>query len=193
MYDSTQGKVGYISALIATQTLLGAVAMEVNDIVSGKEPRNLDPTSEYGKRNWLAAFLKGGSLGLYGDFLFAETSGYGQSFLGALGGPMVGLVDDTFKLTQGNIMQAMREGPESTDFGAELTKFAKSYTPGSSLWYAKAALDRNVFFQMQEYFSPGYIDRMKDRAAERNGTQYWWDPKDRVPDQAPNLEAAVGE
>jgi hypothetical protein len=191
MYSTTRGKAGYMAALIAAQTLLGAVAMELGDIVSGKDPRNLDPRDEFGTRNWVAAVLKGGSLGIYGDFLFAETSGYGQSLLGTLGGPMAGFIEDVDDLVRGNIMQAMRD--EDTDLGAEITKFVKAYTPGSSLWYTKAALDRNVFFQMQEYFSPGYVDRMKDRARERNGTTYWWEPGDRAPERAPDLEAAAGE
>jgi hypothetical protein len=192
MYSTTRGKAGYMAALIAAQTLLGAVAMELGDIVSGKDPRNLDPEDKFGTRNWVAAVLKGGSLGIYGDFLFAETSGYGQSLLGTLGGPMAGFIEDVDDLTRGNIMQAMNPDEEA-NFGADFVKFAKAYTPGSSLWYTKAATDRLIFFQLQEYFSPGYVDRMKDRARERNGTTYWWDPKDRAPERAPDLEAAGGE
>lgn len=174
LYSSTSGKAGYLATLLAAQTLMGAVALEINDILSGRNPRNLNPLGEHGARNWLAAVLKGGSLGLYGDFLFADTTDYGRSLLGAVAGPAAGALEDVDDLTRGNIIQAMRG--EDTHFGAEATRFARGYTPGSSLWYAKAALDRLVFHQLQEYFSPGYLDRAKDRARERYGTSYWWDP-----------------
>lgn len=191
MYSTTRGRAGYIATLVAAQTVMGAVAMEVNDIISGKDPRNLDPTEANGARNWLAALLKGGSLGLYGDFLFAETTQYGQSLLGAAAGPAAGFIEDVDDLTRGNIMQAMRG--EDADVGAEAVKFARGYTPGSSLWYAKASLDRLVFHQMQEYFSPGYLSRMKNRARETQGTTYWWNPGDMPGEaRAPDLERVAG-
>lgn len=191
MYSTTRGRAGYIATLVAAQTVMGAVAMEVNDILSGKDPRNMDPTEANGARNWLAALLKGGSLGLYGDFLFAETTQYGQSLLGAVAGPAAGFIEDVDDLTRGNIMQTMRG--EDADVGAEAVKFARGYTPGSSLWYAKASLDRLVFHQMQEYFSPGYLNRMKNRARETQGTSYWWNPGDWPTEaRAPDLEKIAG-
>lgn len=192
LYDSTQGKVGYLATLLAAQTVMGAVAMELNDMLSGRDPRNLNPAEEYGGRNWLAAVLKGGSLGLYGDFLFAQTTDYGRTLLGAVAGPMAGLFEDVDNLTRENIMQAMQG--EETDAGAEAARFARSYTPGSSLWYTKAAVDRLVFHQLQEYFSPGYLARSKARAREQYGTEYWWDPG-AAPNEAraPNLGNAAGQ
>lgn len=191
LYSNTRGRAGYIAALLASQTVMGAVAMELNDILSGRNPRPLVGDEKAG-RNWLAAVLKGGSLGLYGDFLFAESTDYGRTLLGAVAGPVAGAVEDVDDLTRGNILQAMRG--EDTDLGAEATRFARGYTPGSSLWYAKAALDRLVFHQMQEYFSPGYLRRAKSRAQEQYGTTYWWEPG-AMPAEAEPVDVAqvVGE
>ncbi len=191
LYSNTRGRAGYIGTLMAAQTLMGAVAMGINDILSGKDPRNMNPLDPKSARNWLAAFLKGGSVGLYGDFLFAETTQYGQSLLGAVAGPVAGFVEDVDDLTRGNIMQSMRG--EDTDAGAEAVKFARKYTPGSSLWYTKAATDRIIFHQMQEYFSPGYLNRMKERARQNYGTTYWWAPGE-MPNEAraPDLEKIAG-
>ncbi len=192
LYSNTRGRAGYIGTLMAAQTLMGAVAMGINDILSGKDPRNMNPLDPKSARNWLAAFLKGGSVGLYGDFLFAETTQYGQSLLGAVAGPVAGFVEDVDDLTRGNIMQTFKG--EETDAGAEAVKFARKYTPGSSLWYTKAATDRIIFHQLQEYFSPGYLNRMKERARRNYGTTYWWNPGD-MPNEAraPDLEKIAGE
>lgn len=188
LYSTTAGKAGYLATLLAAQTVLGAVAMEINDILQGKNPRSLNPANERGGRNWLAAVLKGGSLGLYGDFLFTETTAYNRSLLAAVAGPVAGFLEDVDDLTRGNIMQAMRG--EDTDLGAETTRFLRGYTPGSSLWYAKAGLDRLVFHQMQEYFSPGYLARAKRKARKEYGTSYWWDPG-ASPAEAEAVEVAT--
>ncbi|GAB2493889.1 hypothetical protein [Arenimonas alkanexedens] len=183
------GKAAYLATLMAGTTVLGMAALQVNEMLQGKDPRNMNPAEKGGSRNWIAAFLKGGSLGLYGDFLFSESSQYGQSALGAALGPVAGLAEDILKLTQGNVMEAA-QGKE-TNAGAEVVKFVRSNTPGANLWYSKAALDRLVFHQLQEYFSPGYLRKMKRRADKEFGQSYWWEPGEVAPDRAPDLEKAV--
>lgn len=185
------GKAAYLSTLMAATTVLGMASLQVNEMLQGKDPRNLNPAEDGGVRNWMAAMLKGGSLGLYGDFLFSESSQYGQSALAASLGPVAGLAEDVLKLTQGNVMEAARA--EETNAGAELVRFTRSNLPGANLWYAKAALDHLVFHQLQEYFSPGYLRKMKRRAEREFGQSYWWEPGEVAPDRAPDLEKAVGE
>lgn len=185
------GKAAYLATLLAGTTVFGMVALQINEVLQGKDPRNLNPAAEGGMRNWMAALLKGGSLGLYGDFLFSESSQYGQSPFASALGPVAGLAEDFLKLTQGNAMELARG--EDTNLGAELVRFAKSNTPGANLWYAKTALDRLVFNQLQEYFSPGYLRKMKRRAKKEFGQSYWWEPGETAPDRAPDLEKAVEE
>ena len=192
MYSNTSGKVGYIASLVALQTIMGAIAMEASDILSGKDPRTLNPESAYGPRNLIAALLKGGALGLYGDFLFADATTFGRTLAGAIGGPMLGAIEDTFKLTVGNV-QELAKG-EETNFGAEAVKAARGYTPGASLWYTKTVTDRLIFNQMQEYFDPGYLARARAKARREYGTTYWWNPGQPISRaRAPELEAIVEE
>ena len=192
--ETAGGRAAYLGSLIAGTTILGAVAQSVNDVLQGKDPRNYNPVQgEHGMKNWMAAFLKGGSLGLYGDFLFSgATQGSQTSPLGALLGPTFGLMEEAFKLTQGNIVQAMQG--KSTNFGAEAIRFVKGNTPGASLWYAKAALDHIILHQLQEYFSPGYLSQMQRRAQQEFGQQYWWSPGTGLDGmRAPNMARVIGE
>jgi hypothetical protein len=99
------------------------------------------------------------------------------------------MVEDAFNLTQGNLMQ-MAQG-KTTNAGAELVRFAKGNTPGASLWYAKGALDHMIYQRLQEYFSPGFLSRMKSRARKQFGQTYWWEPGQPLPDEAPDLEEAL--
>lgn len=184
------GRAAYLASLMATTTVLGMASLQVNEVLSGRDPRNMNPAGG-GARTWIAAMLKGGSLGLYGDFLFSETSRGGQSPFASALGPVAGLAEDVLKLTQGNIMEAA-QGKE-TNAGAELVRFVKSNTPAANLWYLKGALDHLVFHQLQEFFSPGYLRKMKRRSEREFGQKYWWEPGEAVPQRAPDVEAIAGE
>lgn len=185
------GRAAYIATLIAGTTIAGVASMQVNELLSGRDPRNLNPAEKGGTRNWMAALLKGGSLGIYGDLLFSDTTRYGGSPVASLMGPVIGLGEDAFNLTQGNVLQSLRG--EDPRLGAEAVKFARGNLPGASLWYTKAALDHLIFHQLQEYFSPGYLANMRSRAERDFGQKYWWEPGEVAPDRAPNLGATVGQ
>ena len=64
--------------------------------------------------------------------------------------------------------------------------------PYVNLWYAKAALDHAGMNALQENLSPGYLGRIRKRAQQDWGQQYWWAPGSGGPQRAPDLGAAVG-
>ncbi|MFT3805426.1 hypothetical protein [Arenimonas sp.] len=180
------GAAGYMTALLASTTVLGMVALQASQVVSGKDPRDM---TEW--RTWIQAVMKGGALSLFGDFVFSDQTQHGQSVIATTLGPVAGLAEDAIKLTQGNAIEAAQG--KDTNIGAESVKFARSNIPGANLWYTKAALDHLFFHQLQEYLSPGYLRRMRRRSEKEFGQAWWWEPGDTTPDRAPDLEAAVGE
>lgn len=185
------GRAAYLATLMAATTIMGALSMQISEVLQGRDPRNLNPFKEGGVRNWIKAMLKGGSLGLYGDFLFSDSTQYGNSVLASAAGPVAGLVEDTVRLTHGNLIEAATG--EDTKFGAELVRYARSNIPGANLWYTKAALDHLIFHQIQEMLAPGYLSQMRRRAQREFGQQYWWEPGELTPDRAPDITAALGK
>ncbi len=183
------GRAAYLSTLFAATTVLGMASLQVNEVLKGRDPRKM--VGDGSVKNWLAAMLKGGSLGIYGDFIFSERSQYGRSLVTDMSGPVAGLVDEADKLTRGNAFEAAKG--EKTHIGAESVKFVKDNLPGANLWYTKAALDHLVFHQLQEYFSPGYLGKMRQRAQRDFGQSFWWEPGDKLPERAPDFAAAVDE
>lgn len=188
--EGTTSKLRYAGAMIVTTTLAGMLALQVNQILQGKDPKNMFKGKNVAK-NWLAALLKGGALGIYGDFLLSPTSRYGQSPLIALLGPGFGTVSDISDLTIGNIQRGA--SGKDVRVGAGAVSLLKGNTPGASLWYAKAALDHWIFQQMQEALSPGHLRKTKARAQREFGDSYWWEPGTATPQRPPNLETAVGQ
>ncbi|MGO0198395.1 hypothetical protein ACTS1J_26565 [Citrobacter freundii] len=174
---SAGGRAAYIGAFIASTTILGALSQQLNDMASGRNPREM--TGEDAPKFWLGALLKGGGLGLYGDFLLSDHTRYGGGALASMLGPVAGLVDDVVKLGQGIPLNAVEGKSEQT--GGDLVKLGKGLTPGANIWYLKAALDHMIFNQMQEYFSPGYLRKMEQRSKKEFNQTYWWRPQDVTP------------
>jgi hypothetical protein len=185
------GRAAYLATLMAATTVAGMVSLQIGEILLGRDPRNMNPFAKGGTRNWIAALMKGGSLGMYGDFLFSEATQHGTSPFAAMSGPVLGSAEDIAKLTQGNIMKYAQG--RKTHVGADAVKLVKSNTPGASLWYAKGALDHLIFQQLQEYLSPGYLAKMRQRSQKEFNQRYWYEPGELTPERAPDLAAAVGE
>jgi hypothetical protein len=186
---STQGKVAYSVAMMTSLTLFGAIALQLKDIIAGKDPRDMT-TGKF----WAAAFLQGGGLGIFGDVLYTGMGGNtrgGQANWTSLAGPVFGTVLDAVDLTLGNAGRAL--AGKETQFGADAVRFAKGNTPFINLWYARGAIDHMVMHDLQESVSPGYLKRMKARARKDWGQRYWWEPGEAMPDRAPDLEAATGD
>lgn len=180
----------FLASMYLSLTVFGAVALWIQDLLAGRDPRNLafwdgsDTQQSIAARNVVAATLKGGGVGVFGDFLFYEQHGYSQNSLAeTLAGPAVQSASQVFNLTQGNLAQAL--AGEQTDVASEAVKFARSNAPGANLWYTKALTDRFVFNALIEELEPGYFDRLQARQARREGTQYWWQPDEAAPDRFP--------
>lgn len=195
------GRVKALAALTTSSTVLGMMALQASALRDGKDP--FDMTDG---RVWLAALLKGGALSIFGDFLFSNETQSGRSAVASTLGPVVSMGEEALALTWGNLLQASKG--EETDFGAEAVRFARGNTPGLSavmnLWYIRAAFDHLVTHDLQELLSPGYLQRMQDRAYREFGQTFWWEPggtpidalnvsgQDFAPERAPDVEAATG-
>ncbi len=175
---SAGGRAAYIATFLASTTILGALSQQLNDMASGRNPREM--VGKDAGKFWLGALLKGGGLGLYGDFLLSDHTRYGGGALASMLGPVAGLVDDVVKLAQGIPLNAVEGKPEQT--GGDLVKLGKGLIPGANLWYAKAALDHMIFNQLQEYFSPGYLRKVEQRSKKQFNQTYWWRPQDVTPE-----------
>ena len=187
------GRAKYLMPLVLSTTLLGGLAVEINELLAGRDPKNANPWDDPKKaaKFWAQAFFKGGSLGLYGDFIYSEATQHGGGGLAAMLGPVAGLAEEMIGLTQGNLIQAAQG--KDTKIGAEAVKAVKGLTPGASLWYVKGAADHLFFQQLQNELSPGYLSTMASRARREFNQEYWWEPGHAAPDRAPDMTRIGGK
>ena len=184
-----KGKGGYFADLLISTTIMGALAMQLKEMTKGRDPRPMESTDF-----WMAAFLQGGGLGIYGDFLFADLNRNDRGLASTIAGPTFGLLDDLQNLTIGNLAEAARG--DDTNAATELTKFASRYLPGSSLWYMRLGLERMMFDRMKQYADPKArtkMRRLESRYRREYGQRYWWRPGQDEPGRLPDLGNILSE
>lgn len=179
-------KATFLARYIAGTTLGGAMAIQVNHLISGEDPDDMTKSSF-----WLRALVKGGSFGIYGDFMLADQTKYGSSIAATIGGPALGLAEGVAKLAVVNT-QKLAKG-EDTTYAADAIRVGKMVTPFANLWYTKAVFNHLILQQAQEMASPGYNAKLRQNMERNYDTKYWWKPGATEPSRGPDLERAVGK
>jgi hypothetical protein len=187
-------RVAYSGALLLTTTALGAIALQAKQILAGKDP--IDATGPHAGKFWAKSLAQGGGLSIVGDLLLNDPNDSPGDFAAntakTIAGPGLGsALDLTLKVGAGNAWKAIDGKPTHT--AAEGLSWARSNAPYLNLWYAKAAIDHAGMHALQENLSPGYLGKMKQRAAKDFGQGFWWQPGTGGPDRAPDIGKAVGQ
>lgn len=185
--DANGSKVAQLAALSAMLTLAGAVSIQARQIITGKDPRQMDDP-----KFWGAAWMQGGGAGIFGDFFAAGLDRGQQGLPMTLAGPVFGLADQAARLAIPDYRKVL-EG-EPTKFGAEVARFVRYNLPGANLWYSRLVTDRAVMDTIQSLADPEYrqsFRRMEERARKDYGQRFWWRPGHSAPDRAPDLGAAL--
>ncbi|HCM1918732.1 TPA: hypothetical protein N3A33_004770 [Salmonella enterica subsp. salamae serovar 28:r:e,n,z15] len=172
--DGRLGVAKYMTSLMVSTTLLGALAYQAKQLANGNNPDAMNTLAF-----WQQALLQGGGLGLYGDLILADHTRYGSGAFESLLGPVLGELDDVIKVLQGVPVNAVDGKPQQT--GGDVVKLIKGLTPFGNLWYTKAITNHLIFNQAQEWLSPGYLERSEARAKHQFHTSYWWAPHEIVP------------
>lgn len=178
----------YAASMIAGLTVLGAGAVQLKALAAGRDPRPMDSATFWG-----AAFLQGGGIGIFGDFLSSETARTGGGFAETLAGPVVGLGSDATRLVVSNAVRAVQG--ENTFVGRDVSNILRRYTPGTTLWQIRTPLDRLIWDQLQRLLDPeaegawALQERNRERAG---GNETWWERGARAPERAPDLSTVTG-
>lgn len=193
LMPTPQAKAWYVGKLVGSTTIVGALAIQLNEMLMGRDPQEMNADFIF------RSMLRGGGLGPAGDILFAGSASYGGGIGSYLAGPIPAAGGDLIKLTLGNVIQAYQQAKNGDDidvsFMKELLDFQSRYTP---LWQTPvaaggAALDRLISQELLMALDPeGYDKLMKKETARENryGNASWWMPGSPMPSRAPDLTAA---
>jgi hypothetical protein len=175
------GSIAYAADLIAGSLFAGAIAVELKAMNKGEDPLPLDDPRTLG-----AAELQGGGLGIYGDFLFNDVNRQGSGWGQTIAGPLVQHASDLYDLTAGNAFKLIRG--DKTHMVSDLRKNVAESLPGASAWPVRLVLDRLVFDKLQRAMDPeaGRAFNAKIKGAQKQGTDFWWQPGTDAPQRGPN-------
>jgi hypothetical protein len=181
---------GYAAGLLITSTLLGALAMQLKETAKGKDTRPM--VGADAPKFWAGALLQGGGLGIYGDFLSAETNRFGGGLARTVLGPTGDVAASVLSLTSGNVAQYIRG--EKTNTGREVVRFLGGNTPGGSLWYLRLAYERRVLDELQKQVDPEAHAAFRRRIESQRrdfGNEFFWAPGDHGWSRGPNFGRAL--
>jgi hypothetical protein len=181
--DGYASKVAYLVPFVTGLTLMGAIGLQARQILQGKDPQPIG-----NKEFWGRAFITGGALGPWGDLLNAAYTRTGNTgIIANLAGPVAGAIEDFSKLGLPNLRQEI-EGEKKQTFGAQVASTLRRYTPGTTLWYTRAAVDRMVWDNLQRLMDPDYRQswrRQEQKARKDYGQDFWWPKGQNLPTRPP--------
>jgi hypothetical protein len=172
---------------------MGALAMQAKEISQGRDPLSLDPSEAAGRKAWIKALFQSGGLGIFGDLVAQDKTRMGNSWAATLAGPQVGLAESVFGQWLIKNTQLAAAGKE-THFAGDALYIGARYLPGSSLWYARLALQRAVFDQAALMIDERAPERFRriEREAREKFAQDFWAPPGEAPFRAPDLSRMFG-
>jgi hypothetical protein len=180
--SQAEDRLRFIAAMGIGMTMVGAMGTQLREIANGRTPMSMDPTTGQGVKFWGKAALAGGAMGVWGDFLFQPVNDFGHTLGSTMAGPLLSFVGDAANVALGGafkFVSAFDEDQLKTTYATRAANFARQYTPGSSLWWARLALEREIWDTLDEAADPNVYRKRKARIArqEKNyGNTYFLPP-----------------
>ena len=175
-------RASYAANMAAGATVMGAIALQITDLVSGRDPSDMT-TPEF----WATAALKGGAFGLLGDVAGSAERPFG-GLPAYAAGPVLSAGQDAWGLIFGNALN-LATGKE-THFARDGVRALDRYAPGADLPVLGAALDRMFSDQLLILLDPDAADAV-ERASRRKARDFWL-PGEITPSRLPDFSKAVG-
>ena len=187
--EGASSKAAMTAYLVASTTLAGAMTMQTKELLAGKDPRKMLDEDWY--KFWASAFIYGGALGFYGDFLYSvNQTRYGSGPIEALSGPTLGPLLELALVQPLTAARKTIEGQDTNLLGQTITDL-KGFVPFNNAWYAKAALDHLIWQQVMEALDPGYLSSIRRRTMREYSQDWWWEPGELAPERLPDFGAAI--
>jgi hypothetical protein len=190
-------RLAYILPLIKASTYTGAMALWLNDISAGRDPREAFNEDDHAKTSKFVvqAFLKGGGGGVLADFVsilgtrspVESMTGPGMNYM--LQGIGTGLSAVNTAIEAAAVPFGGGEDIDAAleQLGKNTLEMTKKSIPMQNLWWAKGVLHNYMLRDVYELMSPGYTDRIHNSAEKNYSAGYWTDDP-----RMPNISNIIG-
>lgn len=182
----SEGRLSQLGTMVIGMTVLGGIGLQMGELARGKDTRDMEDW-----KFWQAAMLKGGGLGIFGDFLFGDFSRLGRTPIEQVTGPVVGLATDMGRVFMGNFQRALDDPDYESNFLRDMFNSVKRNVPAGNLWYSRLMLERMLFDSVEKMVDPRYKSnqrRYEQRLKRETGQQFWWRKGETSPRRAPEIQ-----
>ena len=162
--DDASEMASQISTIFAAATLAGVAVYTLKEIAKGNTPPDFSK-----EQNVMTAIATGGGLGIYGDFLFATESRYGQSFFDTMAGPTMGTLNQFARTTGDAVLKR-----DLNKAGKGLARMGLDNLPGKNIWWSRTVVDGLILDDLHTMISPRY-QQNKARWRRRRGQKKLWE------------------
>lgn len=164
-------KGAHMGAIVSGLGFAGYMAMAMKDALKGHWPPR-DPTDW---KTMIAAFQQGGALGIYGDYLFGQSSRFGNTALETAAGPTIGTASDIVNtlLKTRDYAAGKLEGGRASSPAAQWISLLQGSTPFANLFYTKPALDYLILNSVRDWATPGATERAVRQRYKDYGQTTW--------------------
>lgn len=180
------GKARYMADLVVSGALYGAFAMELREILKGRNPTPLDYVKEKPGEYFLRALVNGGGLGLFGDYFLNDTNRYGKTMAETLPGPAIGFIADLLSIPKNAVFDLING--RDTNVTGDALQLIKRNTPGASIWYLRLIWERVIMETIQRQLDKNFDSRNSriiNNYARETQQDFWWSPGDTKPSSFP--------
>jgi hypothetical protein len=161
-----------VAQLIAMATAMGYLGGVIRDTLKGRTPKELVTDGKVNLDVFNDAMLKGGGMGIAGDFLFSEYDQRLRTPLGMAAGPVLGQLD--------SILELKSKITRGEDITNDAEKLLLGNTPYINLFYIRPVLDYFVLWNLHEMMSPGSLERMEHQVETKNHQGFFMRPSERA-------------
>jgi hypothetical protein len=184
-----RGQKGLMVETFALATIFGVASYQLKEISKGKEPVDME---KFPGKVLLSGAVKGGGLGIFGDFIFGEYNRFGGGFASTVAGPSLGKIGAGVELFQ----KARAGEADAADFlrfslgssafigagigygvgGAQGAATGALSAALLNLMYVRPVLNHLAVHKLQDMASPGYFERTRNRMMKEKGQDWLVDP-----------------
>lgn len=174
---------GFFASAVIGLTIGGALMQTLAELRKGRDPKPAD--AEF----WAVAFAKGGGLGFWGDYLFADMERGPAQVAARAAGPVVGFAADALSV----IDPLKFAAGEEKNRAAAATRFGQKYVPFQNMWHIRPATERLVWDRLQLLADPQAYRSWarKERELRNEGQGMWWSRGEALPRRAPDFSTIL--
>lgn len=158
----------HVAMFAAQATVLGYLSWSAKEMLRGRTPPPLvDDRGRFRVDNVMGAMMRGGAMGILGDFFLSEYDQRSRGLLAQLAGPTLGMLETVYAAGS-KFKTSTVEGEPSIPI-TELMRIGEGVTPGISIPWIKVIVNHLFYYSLQEMLKPGMFQRQRKAIYESTG------------------------